>query len=53
MSLHVYAADFARRAGQIYLASSKRSRAQRDAVTAFTVRVASAGILYLSQPPRR
>src|SRR5436190_15050155 len=49
ISLHVYAADLARRAGQIYHAESERSRAQRDAVTAFTVRVASAGILYLSQ----
>jgi O-antigen/teichoic acid export membrane protein len=49
ISLHVYAADLARRAGQIYYAESERSRAQRDAVTAFTVRVASAGILYLSQ----
>ena len=34
---------------QIYRADSGRSRAQRDAVMAFTVRVASAGILYLSQ----
>ena len=49
ISLHVNAADLARRAGQIYRAESERSRAQRDAVTAFTVRVASAGILYLSQ----
>ena len=49
ISLHAHAADFARRVGEVYRAESGRSRAQRDAFTAFTVRVASAGILYLSQ----
>ena len=49
ISLHAHAADLARRVGQIYRAENGRSRAQRDAVTAFVVRVASAVILYLSQ----
>jgi O-antigen/teichoic acid export membrane protein len=49
LSLQAHAADFARRVGQIYRAESERSRAQRDAATAFVVRVASAAILYLSQ----
>ena len=49
ISLHARAADLVRRVGQIYRAESVRSRAQRDAVTAFVVRVASAAILYLSQ----
>jgi O-antigen/teichoic acid export membrane protein len=35
--------------GDIYRADDARTRAQRDAVMAFSVRVASAGILYLSQ----
>jgi O-antigen/teichoic acid export membrane protein len=39
----------ARRVGDIYRDDGERSRTQRDAVTAFAVRVASAGILYLSQ----
>ena len=49
ISLHAHAAELARRVGEIYRADSGRSRAQRDAVTAFAVRVASAAILYLSQ----
>ena len=47
--LHAFAADFARRVGRIYRADDGRSRAQRDAVTAFGVRAASAAILYFSQ----
>jgi O-antigen/teichoic acid export membrane protein len=49
MSLHASVAEFAWRIGQICRAESERSRTQRDAVTAFSVRVTSAGILYLSQ----
>jgi O-antigen/teichoic acid export membrane protein len=37
------------RAGDIWRGNGERSRTQRDAVTAFGVRVTSAGILYLSQ----
>ena len=47
--LYAYPAELARRVGEIYRADSGRSRAQRDAVMAFSVRVASAAILYLSQ----
>jgi hypothetical protein len=43
------AADFAERLAQIYRADSARTRAQCDAVMAFSVRVASAAILNLSQ----
>lgn len=48
-SPQAHAADLVRRAGDIWRAETERTRAQRDAVTAFTVRIASAGILYLSQ----
>jgi O-antigen/teichoic acid export membrane protein len=41
--------DLVRRIADIWRADGERSRAQRDAVTAFSVRVASAAILYLSQ----
>jgi len=44
-----HVADLVRRAGDIWRAESERTRAQRGAVTAFGVRVGSAGILYLSQ----
>ena len=44
-----YAAGLARQAGHIYRGDGERSRTQRDALTAFGVRIASAGILYLSQ----
>lgn len=43
------AAAFARLVRDIWRGNGERSRTQRDAVTAFTVRVASAAILYLSQ----
>ena len=44
-----YATGLARQAGGIYRGDGERSRTQRDAVAAFLVRIASAGILYLSQ----
>ena len=44
-----YATGLARQAGDIYRGDRERSRTQRDAVAAFVVRIASAGILYLSQ----
>lgn len=44
-----FAAGLARQAGEIRRGAGERSRTQRDAVTAFSVRIASAGILYLSQ----
>ena len=44
-----YVTGLARQAGGIYRGDGERSRTQRDAVAAFSVRIASAGILYLSQ----
>jgi len=44
-----YATDLSRQVLAILRADSQRTRTQRDALTAFLVRVASAGILYLSQ----
>src|SRR5688572_6285422 len=49
LSEQAYAAGLARRALAILRADSQRTRTQRDALTAFLVRIASAGILYLSQ----
>jgi len=46
---HAHAAHLLDRIGAVWRGDSSRARAQRDAVTAFVVRVASAGILYLSQ----
>lgn len=44
-----FVTGFARLAADIWRGNGERSRTQRDAVAAFTVRVASAAILYLSQ----
>jgi O-antigen/teichoic acid export membrane protein len=49
VSAQAAAAGLVRRALAILRADNQRTRTQRDAVTAFLVRIASAGILYLSQ----
>ena len=49
LSLYAGAAGFARWIGEILRADSERASAQRDALTAFAVRVASAAILYFCQ----
>lgn len=48
-SARAYAAGAAHQVLAILRADSQRTRTQRDALTAFLMRIASAGILYLSQ----